>query len=49
MIAGRYEDQLVRTPAGWRIHHRVLTVMWREGNLAVVRPELEATSGGSGA
>jgi hypothetical protein len=49
IIAGRYEDQLVRTSAGWRIHRRVLTVMWREGNLAVVRPELEAPSGGSGA
>jgi hypothetical protein len=49
IIAGRYEDELVRTSAGWRIHHRVLTVMWRDGNLAVVRPDLEAPAGGSGA
>ena len=49
IIAGRYEDQLVRTLEGWRIRQRVLTVMWREGNVAVVRPDLEPTAGGSGA
>ena len=38
MIAGRYEDRVERTPDGWRIAHRTLTVMWTEGNLAVVRP-----------
>ena len=38
MIAGRYEDRVRRTPEGWRIAHRTLTVMWSEGNLAVVRP-----------
>ena len=38
IVAGTYEDRLVRTPAGWRIAHRTLTVMWTEGNLAVVRP-----------
>jgi ketosteroid isomerase-like protein len=38
MIAGRYEDRVQRTPDGWRIAHRTLTVMWSEGNLAVVRP-----------
>jgi len=37
VVAGRYEDDLVRTPDGWRIAHRTLTVMWTEGNLAVVR------------
>jgi hypothetical protein len=37
MIAGRYEDELVRTPDGWRISHRTLTTMWREGNSDVVR------------
>ena len=36
IVAGRYEDDLVRTPAGWRIKRRVLTTMWTEGNLAVV-------------
>ena len=38
MIAGRYEDRVQRTPQGWRIAHRTLTVMWSEGNLSVVRP-----------
>jgi ketosteroid isomerase-like protein len=38
IVAGRYEDDLVRTLDGWRISHRTLTVMWTEGNLAVVRP-----------
>ena len=37
IVAGRYEDELVRTPDGWRIAHRVLTPMWTEGNLAVTR------------
>lgn len=37
MVAGRYEDELVRTAEGWRISHRTLTPMWREGNLDVVR------------
>ena len=39
MIAGRYEDRVRRTPDGWRIVHRTLTVMWTEGNLTVVRRE----------
>jgi len=38
IIAGRYEDDLERTPAGWRISRRVLTPMWTDGNPAVVRP-----------
>ena len=36
IVAGRYEDRLVRTEHGWRIAHRTLTVMWAEGNVAVV-------------
>lgn len=36
MFAGRYEDQLVRTVAGWRIAHRDLVRMWTDGNPAVV-------------
>lgn len=36
VIAGRFEDDLVRTPQGWRIKHRLLTSMWRDGNLAVL-------------
>lgn len=39
VVAGRYEDRLVRTPDGWRIAHRELIVMWTEGNLAVIRGE----------
>ena len=37
IVAGRYEDRLVRTDVGWRIAHRTLVVMWTEGNLAVAR------------
>lgn len=36
VIGGRYEDDLVRTTEGWRIAHRTLTVIWTEGNRAVV-------------
>lgn len=40
IVAGRYEDDVVRTPEGWRIARRVLTMMWTEGNPKVVgRPE----------
>jgi hypothetical protein len=38
IIAGRYEDELVRTDEGWRITHRVLHRDWSEGNVRVVRP-----------
>ena len=37
VVAGRYEDHLTRTAQGWRIAHRTLTVMWTDGNVAVVR------------
>lgn len=30
-VGGVYRDELVRTPDGWRISHRVLDVTWREG------------------
>jgi 3-phenylpropionate/cinnamic acid dioxygenase small subunit len=36
IIAGRYDDQLVRTPDGWRIRERRLQAMWTAGNPAVV-------------
>ncbi len=39
MVAGRYDDRLVRTDEGWRISHRELTTMWTDGNLAVVTPD----------
>ena len=38
IIGGRYEDTMVRTADGWRIGHRRLVVMWREGNPAVLLP-----------
>lgn len=37
IVGGRYEDDLVRTTAGWRIKRRILTVMWTEGNPGAVR------------
>lgn len=37
IVAGRYEDRLVRTPEGWRIAHRILHVMWTDGNPQVAR------------
>lgn len=37
VIAGRYEDRVVRTAEGWRIAHRRLSVDWTEGNPAVHR------------
>jgi ketosteroid isomerase-like protein len=38
LVGGYYVDDLVRTPAGWRIHHRSLHRTWTDGNHAVVRP-----------
>jgi len=35
IVAGRYEDRLVRTDVGWRIAHRTLVVMWTDGNVVV--------------
>lgn len=37
IVAGRYEDQLVRTTDGWRIAHRNLVIMWTDGNPSVAR------------
>jgi ketosteroid isomerase-like protein len=36
IIAGRYDDRLVRTPDGWRIRERTLAIMWTDGNPAVI-------------
>lgn len=38
IVAGRYDDDFVRTTDGWRINHRDLTIMWTEGNPSVTRP-----------
>jgi 3-phenylpropionate/cinnamic acid dioxygenase small subunit len=35
MVGGTYEDELVRTPEGWRIRHRTLVPSWTEGNPGV--------------
>ena len=35
IIAGRYDDKLVRTQDGWRIRERRLAMTWTEGNPAV--------------
>jgi 3-phenylpropionate/cinnamic acid dioxygenase small subunit len=32
IIAGTYEDQLVRTADGWKFQSRLLHVLWRNGN-----------------
>ena len=36
-IGGRYDDEFVRTAAGWRIAKRVETLLWFQGSLP---PEL---------
>lgn len=38
VVAGRYEDDLVRTASGWRIKHRTLTTMWVDGDRSTVWP-----------
>jgi ketosteroid isomerase-like protein len=35
IIAGRYDDKLLRTPDGWRIRERRLQLIWTDGNPAV--------------
>ena len=34
---GWYDDRLVRTPAGWRISHRVCRMVWAGGNPVVLQ------------
>lgn len=36
LVGGRYDDELVRTPDGWRISRRALVPIWREGNPGVL-------------
>ena len=38
IVGGRYDDELVRSPAGWRITRRVLTVIWSAGDGRVLQP-----------
>jgi 3-phenylpropionate/cinnamic acid dioxygenase small subunit len=35
-LGGRYHDRVARTPAGWRIVHRDLEVVWIAGNPGVL-------------
>lgn len=35
LVGGTYDDELVRTPAGWRISLRRLTPTWYDGNAGV--------------
>ncbi len=37
IVGGYYQDQMVRTPDGWRIQHRVMQQTWTAGNPAVVQ------------
>jgi hypothetical protein len=45
LIGGRYVDELVRTPDGWRITFRRLERMWTSGNRAVVRRAAQPAGG----
>jgi ketosteroid isomerase-like protein len=36
LAGGRYDDQLRRTPDGWRFTYRRITSVWTEGNPAVI-------------
>lgn len=36
LVGGYYEDRVVRTPAGWRIAHRLMQQTWTGGNPRVV-------------
>ena len=38
IIAGKYEDELLRINGEWKISSRVLTKIWTEGNEKVVNP-----------
>lgn len=37
VVGATYTDELVRTEAGWRIRHRTISPLWREGNPEVTR------------
>ena len=34
-MGGRYDDELLRTPDGWRFSKRTITILWSEGNTNV--------------
>ena len=34
-MGGRYDDELLRTPDGWRFTSRTITILWSDGNRRV--------------
>ena len=46
-VGGQYDDVLERTQHGWRITHRTATIIWMEGNRAVLGIE-DARAGTEG-
>jgi hypothetical protein len=34
-MGGRYDDELLRTPSGWRFTRRTITILWSDGNRKV--------------
>jgi 3-phenylpropionate/cinnamic acid dioxygenase small subunit len=38
IVAGTYRDRVVRSPEGWKIAERQLTVLWTQGNERVLHP-----------
>jgi hypothetical protein len=47
LVGGTYVDQLVRTPAGWRIKHRTLHASWMAGNPGVFPAAAQRLAGGA--
>ncbi len=45
MIGGRYDDQMVRTPDGWRIAVRQVSGLWSQGNPRVLGGTLNPPRG----
>ena len=37
-VGGEYHDELVRTPAGWRISQRIEKSIWTDGNVPATPP-----------
>jgi hypothetical protein len=44
VVAGRYEDELVRTEGGWRIARRRFSPVWTQGNIAVLQRATRVTA-----
>jgi 3-phenylpropionate/cinnamic acid dioxygenase small subunit len=44
-VLATYDDRLRRTPQGWRIHHRVMTVGHELGTREVLQPEAHEAGG----